>query len=274
MFKTIIVVMALALFVAGCTFNDSIVDPEAVSKPADSNLLLQAVNKQSVPLTQTHMAANGDLLLTNDQILQPSEPPVGFHLTSPRSGQWFELGGDFHWTQLNNLPPGWTFYQYELMLFNQDTPPYNNKALFTRKYKPAETQIKVESKIRVGSKDGVVQGNYNWRVKANMADGQYSISAIEEWPVKIYDARVQGPGAVATRNNQKWYVDEYSIWGPYSNYVWYVHNVGGQKIAGPITSSPLSINQIPPVAYGPYWISVEVTFAVGRVSRTRLVNLK
>ncbi len=96
--------------------------------------------------------------------------------------------------------------------------------------------------------------------------------SVENWIVKIYDARIKGPSSAVPRNNQTWYVDECSCWGPYS-YVWNVYNTLGQKVVGPITSSTLSVNQIPNVAYGNYYIDLDVTFDKGTEHRTRLVTL-
>lgn len=120
--------------------------------------------------------------------------------------------------------------------------------------------------------DNINQGQYTWNVVAEYTQPGFGQPSVEEWIVRLYDAHIKGPSQALSRSGQTWYVDEYADWGPYS-YEWNVWNSIGQKVVGPIYTSTLSVNQIPPVAYGNYVFDLEVTLDAGTKNRSRVILL-
>ncbi len=184
-----------------------------------------------------------------------------FFLVSPANNAWFELGNKFKWTKFDGPLPPYIFYRYNVTITGNGQEYHR----YTDPYDRMETQITIDQ--------GIAQGTFYWYVIAEYTAPGYGRLSEDTWYVKIYDARIKGPSSAVPRNNQEWHVNEYSGWGPYS-YQWNVYNSIGQKVVGPLTTPVLSINQIPPVAYGGYYIDLYVTFLKGTEHRTRLVTLQ
>lgn len=137
-----------------------------------------------------------------------------FHLTSLGNNAWFELGQKFKWTKLTPHS-GYTFYRYNATITG-------NGQEYHRYAAPYDDNTKTSVKI-----DGIAQGSFSWKVKAEYKYGALGPSSEETWTAKIYDARIKGPSSAIPRNGQTSYVNERSGWGPYS-YTWKVYNKLGQ----------------------------------------------